>query len=70
MLKAILGQVKEFKRDSLLTPVFMILEVIMEMVIPLLMAAIIDNGVNKGDMGYIYKVGLVMLSTALLGLTA
>ncbi|MCI9446369.1 MAG: ABC transporter ATP-binding protein [Lachnospiraceae bacterium] len=70
MLKAILGQVKEFKRDSLLTPVFMILEVIMEMVIPLLMAAIIDNGVNKGDMGYIYKVGLVMLAAALLGLAA
>ena len=38
MLKTILGQVKEFWRDSLLTPVFMILEVIMEMVIPLLMA--------------------------------
>ena len=50
MVKTILSQVKEFKKDSLLTPVFMILEVIMEMVIPLLMAAIIDNGVEKGNL--------------------
>lgn len=70
MLKTILGQVKEFRRDSLLTPVFMILEVIMEMVIPLLMAAIIDNGVNKGNMKYIYGTGAVMLIAALLGLIA
>lgn len=70
MLKAILGQVKEFRKDSLLTPVFMILEVIMEMVIPLLMAAIIDNGVNKGNMKYIYETGLVMLVAALVGLIA
>lgn len=70
MLKTILGQVKEFERDSLLTPVFMIVEVIMEMVIPLLMAAIIDDGVNKGNMKYIYEVGLVMLAAALIGLIA
>lgn len=70
MIKTILGQVKEFKRDSLLTPVFMILEVIMEMVIPLLMAAIIDDGVNKGDMGYIYRTGAVMMVMAVLGLAA
>lgn len=70
MLKTILGQVKEFRRDSLLTPVFMILEVIMEMVIPLLMAAIIDNGVDKGNMKYIYGTGAVMLIAALLGLIA
>lgn len=70
MLKAILGQVKEFKRDSFITPVFMIVEVIMEMIIPLLMAAIIDDGVNKGDMGYIYKTGLVMLAAAVVGLIA
>lgn len=70
MLKTILGQVKEFRRDSLLTPVFMILEVIMEMVIPLLMAAIIDNGVDKGNMKYIYGMGAVMLIAALLGLIA
>ncbi len=70
MVKTILGQIKEFKRDSLLTPVFMILEVIMEMVIPLLMAAIIDDGVSKGNMAYICQTGAVMLLAALLGLIA
>ncbi len=70
MVKTILRQVKEFKRDSLLTPVFMILEVVMEMVIPLLMAAIIDEGVSKGNMTYICQTGAVMLLMALLGLIA
>lgn len=68
MVRTILGQVKEFKRDSFLTPVFMILEVILETLIPVLMAAIIDNGVEKGDMNYIYKVGGGMIILAVLGL--
>ena len=50
MLKTILSQVKEFKADSIKTPLFMVLEVIMEMVIPLLMASIIDDGVEAGNM--------------------
>ncbi len=70
MVKTILGQVKEFKKDSLITPVCMILEVIMEMLIPLLMAAIIDNGVEKGDMNYIYRTGAAMMVLAALGLLA
>ena len=70
MVKTILSQVKEFKKDSLLTPVFMILEVIMEMVIPLLMAAIIDNGVEKGNLPYIYKTGAIMMVMAVFGLAA
>lgn len=70
MVKTILGQVKEFKKDSLITPVCMILEVIMEMLIPLLMAAIIDNGVEKGDMNYICKTGAVMMMLAVFGLMA
>ena len=49
MLKTLAAQVKEFKRDSILTPVFMILEVLFEMLIPLLMASIIDKGVETGD---------------------
>ena len=48
MLKTILSQVKEFKRVSILTPVFVLGEVILEMVIPLLMASIIDEGVTAG----------------------
>ena len=53
MLKVLGAQIKEFKKDSLMTPVFMILEVIMEMIIPLLMASIIDDGVNAGNMNHI-----------------
>ena len=49
MLKTLGAQIKEFKKDSVLTPVFMIGEVIMETIIPLLMASIIDNGVGGID---------------------
>ncbi|MBO6163896.1 MAG: ABC transporter ATP-binding protein [Lachnospiraceae bacterium] len=68
MLKTLAGQVKEFKWPSILTPVMMVLEVIMEMVIPLLMASIIDNGVEKGDMNHILRVGGLMIVAALFGL--
>ena len=70
MLKVLGAQIKEFKKDSLLTPVFMILEVIMEMIIPLLMASIIDDGVNAGNLNHIYKVGAIMIVMALIGLGA
>ena len=53
MLKTLGAQVKEFKLPSILTPMFMILEVIMEMVVPLLMASIIDDGVEKGNIRHI-----------------
>lgn len=68
MLKTLGAQVKEFKTPSLLTPLFMILEVIMEMVIPLLMASIIDDGVEKGDMNHIFTVGIFMVIAAAFGL--
>lgn len=68
MLKTLVAQVKEYKKDSLLTPVFMILEVLFETIIPLMMASIIDDGVKKGDMRHIYLVGGCMVITALLGL--
>lgn len=69
MLKTLGAQVREFKKDSFMTPVFMILEVIMETIIPFLMATIIDQGVNKGNMRYIYFTGSLMVVTALAGLT-
>lgn len=68
MLKTLGAQIKEFKKDSLITPVFMILEVIMEMIIPLMMASIIDNGVETGDMGHIYRMGGLMIVAAIAGL--
>lgn len=70
MLKTLAAQVKEFKKDSILTPVFMILEVLFETMIPLLMASIIDKGVETGDINHIYKVGAMMGVLALCGLWA
>ena len=70
MLSTLLKEVKEYKRASFITPVFMILEVLMEMIIPYLMASIIDKGVNAGDIGHIYKVGAVMVVAAAFGLFA
>lgn len=68
MLKILGAQIKEFKKASIVTPFFMIGEVIMEMIIPLLMASIIDDGVNAGNMQHIYMIGGLMLMAALLGL--
>ncbi len=70
MLKTLGAQIKEFKRDSFLTPIFMVLEVVLEMVIPLMMASIIDDGVEKGDMRHICVMGGWMLVAALGGLLA
>ncbi len=68
MLKTIFSQVKEYKTASILTPIFMIGEVILEMMLPLLMASIIDDGVEKGDLGHIYMVGAIMVVVAILSL--
>lgn len=70
MIKTLLSQVKEFKKASFLTPVFMILEVVVETMIPVAMALMIDNGVEKGNMSYIYRVGAVMAVLAIAGLIA
>ena len=69
MLRTLGAHIKEFKLPSLLTPVFMILEVIMEMIIPLLMASIIDDGVTPGNMNHILLIGGLMVLTALFSLT-
>lgn len=70
MIKTLAAQIKEFKKDSVLTPIFMILEVLFETMIPFLMASIIDKGVETGDIWHICKVGLVMAILALCGLWA
>ncbi len=69
MLKTLGAHIREFKKDSILTPVFMIGEVIMETIIPLLMASIIDDGVQAGNMNHIYLIGALMLVAALFSLT-
>ena len=68
MIRTILKEVKEYKRASIVTPIFMLLEVLMETLIPFLMASIIDNGVNTGDISHIYKVGGLMIVAAAIGL--
>ena len=70
MIKTLAKQIKEFKAASIATPLFMILEVLMEMIIPYLMASIIDKGVNTGDIHHIYKVGGIMVVAAVIGLFA
>ena len=64
MLKTLSEHIKEFKAASIVTPIFMLLEVAMETIIPLMMASIIDKGVYAGDMNHIYKMGVLMVLTA------
>ena len=68
MIKTLLAQVKEFKKASFLTPVFMILEVVVETMIPLVMADMIDNGVEAGNISYLYRKGAIMALLAVAGL--
>lgn len=68
MLKTLGAQIKEYKWASIATPVFMLLEVAVDTIIPLLMASIIDNVVNMGDTRHIYIMGVWMIVAALFGL--
>lgn len=68
MLKTLSKQIREFRLPAILTPLCMIGEVFFEMLIPLMMASIIDQGVEKGDMAAIVSIGLRMLVLALGGL--
>ena len=70
MIRTLLKEVKEYKAASIATPIFMILEVLFETLIPFLMASIIDKGVNTGNIYHIYKVGGIMIVAAFLGLLA
>ena len=64
MIKRLLSYVKEYKGASIATPCFMVVEVIMEMVVPLMMASLVDNGIDKGDMSHILKIGGLMIIAA------
>ena len=68
MVGRILKEIKEYKAPAILTPVFMILEVAMEMLIPLLIADLVDKGVEAGNLGEIYRIGAQMIICALIGL--
>ena len=68
MNRKLLRSVREYKRQTILTPVLVMLEVLLEVLIPLLMANIIDVGITNGDMGYIIKLGLLLVVMAMLAL--
>jgi len=69
MIKTLSIYVAEFKRDTLFTPIFVAVEAILETIIPLLMAEIIDNGLEKRDMNYVCAIGAIMLAVSFLSLT-
>lgn len=68
MVRKLLRSVREYKKHSILAPVFVIFEVIMEVVIPLLMANLIDFGIDDGNLEYIVKMGVVLVVFALISL--
>ena len=68
MLKKLAAYVGEFKKETFLSPVCIAIEVIMEVILPVLMALVIDNGVNVGDMNYVLKMGFLMLVVAFISL--
>ncbi|MBD7916009.1 ABC transporter ATP-binding protein [Clostridium sp. Sa3CUN1] len=68
MIKKLAGYIGEYKKDSIITPIFIALEVIMEVIIPLLMAKIVDNGVEKGNMRLVTLIGIITLIIAFISL--
>ena len=68
MNKTLLRSVREYKKQSILAPLLVILEVLMEVLIPLEMAKIIDVGIANGDMSYILQRGLILVVMAMLAL--
>ena len=68
MIRKLLRCIREYKRDSILTPILVTLEVVMEVIIPLLMANLIDYGITAGNMSYILKMGTVLAIFAMLSL--
>ncbi|MFQ7292885.1 MAG: ABC transporter ATP-binding protein [Monoglobales bacterium] len=60
MIKKLMNSIREYKRDSILAPVFVTLEVIMEVIIPWLMAELIDKGIDGGNMNFILKLGIML----------
>lgn len=70
MLKTLLAQIKEYKKVTILTPITVIIEVILEVTIPFLMSMIIDRGISVNNMNAVIKIGVLMLIASFLSLTA
>ncbi len=68
VIKKLAGSIRQYKKDSILTPIFMLGEVLMEVLIPLMMANLIDFGIEAGDMAYIWKIGLFLVLSSVVSL--
>lgn len=68
MIKRLAGCVRQYKKDVMLSPIFVTLEVVMEVIIPFLMASLIDSGINKGNMGAIWRIGAALIVSAIISL--
>lgn len=69
-MKYLLAQLKAYKKESILGPLFKLLEATLELLVPLIVAAIIDGGVKTGDKSYILRMSLVMVGLGLAGLAS
>lgn len=67
-MKELMKSIREYKRDSIMSPVMVTLEVIMEVIIPTLMAGLIDYGIDAGNLGYIWRMGILLMVTAMFSL--
>jgi len=68
LIKRLLKSVREYKKDSVLAPLYVSLEVVMEVLIPLMIASLIDKGINQGNMSHIVKIGIVLAVSCLISL--
>ena len=68
MIKKLIKSVREYKKETILTPIFMILEVIMETLIPFFLACLIDDGVKVGDMSVITRFGIYLVISAIISM--
>ncbi|MBE6147847.1 MAG: ABC transporter ATP-binding protein [Firmicutes bacterium] len=68
MIKKLLKSVREYKKYAIATPIIVAIDVVIEIIIPFLVAKLIDNGINVGDTGYIWKMGIILATTALTAL--
>ena len=69
MIKRLMQSVREYKKDSILAPLYVSCEVVLEVIIPFLTAALIDKGIDAGDMNYVLKIGMLLILCALISLT-
>ena len=70
MLKTLWAQVGRYKKQAILTPLFTMGEAVLEIAVPLVMASIIDDGIEAGNVGHVYRYGALMVGLAALGLLA